>query len=95
MSLLLSTMKVLLTCKLIRIDRKSLASISSFKAHEKGRKCLSYSKTNEFLMASSDSQEIAIWDTRNLNKRLFTIKSNDIDSMDFLEGNAPTFMVSS
>lgn len=46
-------------------------------------------------MASSDSSEIVIWDTRNLSKRLFTIKSDNIDEMDFLEGNTPTFMVSS
>lgn len=46
-------------------------------------------------MASSDSSEIVIWDTRNLSKRLFTIKSDNIEEMDFLEGNTPTFMVSS
>lgn len=88
-------MKALSICSITRIDRKTLNSVSSFKAHDKGKKVIEYSKKNEFLMASSDDSEIAIWDTRNLSKRLFTVKASGIDGMDFFENDSLSFLVSS
>lgn len=82
-------------CRLISFDTQSFQSNSSFRAHENGDKFIDFCPTNGHLLATADSNEVAIWDIRNVTKRLYTIKSPGINSMQFMDGEGINFMVTS
>lgn len=55
---------------------------------------LSFSPNNEFLLNTCDNEEIAFWDIRNLNWKLFSYNCPDISSMSYYISEEPWLLVS-
>ena len=87
-----STAKASSRCELTSFDRNTSASVNSFRAHEHAEKFIDFCPNNDFLLATANANEIALWDIRNVTKRLFTVKSPGIASMQFLDRYGINFL---
>ena len=84
-----------MNCNINRFDTHNQQSLSFFRAHEHSNCFIDFCPTNAHLLASADTSDIAIWDIRNVSKRLYTIKSSHLNSMQFLKEEGIMFLVTS
>lgn len=69
--------------------------MNSFRAHEHAEKFIDFCPNNDFLLATANESEIALWDIRSVTKRLFTVRSQNTTSMQFLDRYGINFLTTS
>ena len=68
--------------------------VNSFQAHNNSTRSLDFSPHTDFMLLTSDADELVFWDLRNLNKRLFTAKSSNLNDAEFYRAKGGCVLMS-